>query len=133
LAVPAALADDVVYGGIDVWRTPGNGGTFYDFSADPLPAGFFCQRSQPFSERVVLQGAPLATSKAATPEGIICSAHVTLPLPMTIINVPAMVASRHWLNDGDDAPRKRAKANSSNPAATCREPAIKKGGMDSTA
>jgi hypothetical protein len=64
LAVSAARADDVVYGGIDVWRTPGNGGTFYDFSADPLPAGFFCQRSQPFSERVVLQGTPLTTGKA---------------------------------------------------------------------
>lgn len=64
LAATPALADGIVYAGIDVWRTPGNGSSFYDFSADPLPAGFFCQGSKAFTERIVLRGAPLVIDKA---------------------------------------------------------------------
>jgi hypothetical protein len=63
LAGPAA-ADTVIYGGIDAWRTPGNGSTFYDFAANPLPAGFFCQRSASFTGRVVFRGTPIVTGKA---------------------------------------------------------------------
>jgi hypothetical protein len=50
--------------GIDVWKTPADGSSFYDFSAEPLPAGFFCQGSKPFTGRLVLRGAPLAIAKA---------------------------------------------------------------------
>lgn len=64
LLVGPAVADDTIYAGIDVWRTPDNGTSFYDFSADPLPAGFFCQRSEPFAGKIVLRGVPLVTAKA---------------------------------------------------------------------
>jgi hypothetical protein len=41
------------------------------------------------------------------PEGIICSAHVTPPLPITNISVPATAPSRHSSRDGAFAPRAR--------------------------
>lgn len=61
---PSASADDVIYGGIDTWRTPGNGRTGINFAADPLPAGFFCPGSKAFTGRVVLRGVPVVTAKA---------------------------------------------------------------------
>jgi hypothetical protein len=54
-------AAPVVERGIDVFTTLGNGKTFYDFADDPIPAGFFCKGSAPFTGRVVLKGVPLAT------------------------------------------------------------------------
>lgn len=69
LSVPAALADDVIYGGIDLWRTPGNGHTGINFAASPLPAGFFCPGSKAFTGRVVLRGVPLVTGKAGALPG----------------------------------------------------------------
>jgi hypothetical protein len=64
LPIPFAAADDVVYGGIDLWRTPGNGNTGVDFAESPLPAGFFCPGSKAFTGRVVLRGVPVVTAKA---------------------------------------------------------------------
>lgn len=58
-ATPALALDSTIYNGIDLWRT--QEGTFVDFSVSPLPAGFFCQRSEPFAEKVGFQGVPLAT------------------------------------------------------------------------
>ena len=49
--------------GIDLWRTPGDGTTFSDFAESPIPAGFFCSGSQPFSGRIVFEGVPVATDK----------------------------------------------------------------------
>lgn len=69
LSVPAASADDVIYGGIDLWRTPGNGHTGINFAASPLPAGFFCPGSKAFTGRVVLRGVPLVTAKAGALPG----------------------------------------------------------------
>lgn len=60
LALPV-LADDVIYGGTDLWITPVKSGTFADFAAEPLPAGFFCERSQPFTGRISFKGVPIAT------------------------------------------------------------------------
>jgi hypothetical protein len=57
-----ALADNVVYSGIDVWQTPGNGSTFFTFAKEPLPAGFFCAKSGPFTDRVILKGVPVVTA-----------------------------------------------------------------------
>jgi hypothetical protein len=62
--LPATAADAIIYNGIDAWKTPANGSTFYDFTANPLPAGFFCQRSAPFTGRVAFRGTPLVTGKA---------------------------------------------------------------------
>jgi hypothetical protein len=60
LAAPLAAA---VPPGIDLWRTPGDGSTFTDFSENPIPAGFFCEESQPFTGRIVFEGVPVATEK----------------------------------------------------------------------
>jgi hypothetical protein len=64
LAVPAFAADRVIANGIDLWRTPGDGTTFADFSKRSIPAGFFCSGSEPFTGRVVLKGVPIASGGA---------------------------------------------------------------------
>ena len=38
VAVPVS-AGDLIANGIDLWTTPGHGGTFVNFAADPIPAG----------------------------------------------------------------------------------------------
>lgn len=58
-----ALADPVIYGGIDIWRTPDDGKTSTDFAAQPLPAGFFCEGSKAFTGRVEFKGLPIATDR----------------------------------------------------------------------
>jgi hypothetical protein len=62
LAVPALAADRVIYNGIDLWRTVSNGQTYADFAQHPIPAGFFCFKSEPFSGRIPFKGVPVATS-----------------------------------------------------------------------
>ena len=54
-------ADSVIPRGIDSFSTAGNGRTFYDFSYNPIPAGFFCKGSKAFTGRVAFKGLPLAT------------------------------------------------------------------------
>lgn len=61
LALPSFAADGVIRRGIDPWVTQGNGTTYNDFFKDPLPAGFFCSRSEPFTGRIVFRGIPVAT------------------------------------------------------------------------
>jgi hypothetical protein len=63
LAVPA-FAGPMIYSGIDVWRTPGQGETFSDFASQPLPAGFLCEGAAPFTGRVEYKGLPIATDRA---------------------------------------------------------------------
>jgi hypothetical protein len=60
LAAPLA-ADTVIHRGIDTFTTLANGKTFYDFAKNPIPAGFFCKSSAPFTGRVTLRGLPLET------------------------------------------------------------------------
>ena len=48
--------------GADLWWTPGDGSSYYDFGGEPIPAGFFCRGSEAFRGKVAFQGAPLATS-----------------------------------------------------------------------
>jgi hypothetical protein len=55
-------ADPVIQRGIDVFITPADGSTYYDFAKTPIPAGFFCARSKAFTGRVALKGLPLATA-----------------------------------------------------------------------
>jgi hypothetical protein len=61
-AVPAFAADRTMYNGIDLWHTFGNGKTFSDFSKSPIPPGFFCYKSEPFTGRIVFKGVPVATN-----------------------------------------------------------------------
>lgn len=61
-ALPAAAADPVIRNGIDLWVTGDEGRTFFDFSRDPIPAGFFCSDSAAFVGRITFKGEPIATS-----------------------------------------------------------------------
>lgn len=54
-----ARAQNVTGPASDLFYTPAGGSTFEDFSAAPVPAGFFGPGSDPFSGTVVYQGAPL--------------------------------------------------------------------------
>lgn len=47
--------------GIDVFATLGGGATYYNFSKNPIPAGFFCDSSKTFTGRVALKGLPVET------------------------------------------------------------------------
>jgi hypothetical protein len=60
-ATSAFAADRAIQNGIDVWSTAGDGSTFVDFSQTPIPAGFFCASSAPFTAKVAFQGVPLVT------------------------------------------------------------------------
>ncbi len=64
LAVPVLAADRVIANGVDLWRTPGDGTSFADFSKQPIPAGFFCPGSPAFTGRIVMKGIPIASSQA---------------------------------------------------------------------
>src|SRR6185295_5236831 len=65
VAIPAFAGSGVITNGIDLWRTPGTGGTFVDFAREPLPAGFFCASSAPFTGRIVFTGVPVKTRPAS--------------------------------------------------------------------
>jgi hypothetical protein len=57
-----AIADPVIKPGIDPFTTVGRGFTYYDFTKNPVPAGFFCDSSKTFTDRVALRGLPLETA-----------------------------------------------------------------------
>jgi hypothetical protein len=61
IALPSAAIDNVIYQGIDIFRTPDDGSSFMDFSRQPVPAGFFCPGSEPFTGKVLWKGVPVAT------------------------------------------------------------------------
>ena len=54
-------ADPMIQRGIDVFTTLADGKTYYDFAFSPIPAGFFCKGSKPFTGRVAFKGLPLTT------------------------------------------------------------------------
>ena len=58
-AMSGFAADRVIQNGIDVWRTTDDGSTFISLAKTPIPAGFFCAGSAPFTGRIVLRGEPL--------------------------------------------------------------------------
>ena len=60
--LPPLAAAPVIQRGIDVFTTPADGRTYYDFALSPIPAGFFCARSKAFAGRVTLKGLPLVTA-----------------------------------------------------------------------
>lgn len=57
-----ASADPAIKPGIDAFVTVGAGSTYYDFAKTPLPAGFFCNSSKAFTDRVALKGLPVETA-----------------------------------------------------------------------
>lgn len=58
---PAFAADPVIQNGIDVWTTSADGSTVVDFAKTPIPAGFFCSGSAPFTGKVAFKGEPIVT------------------------------------------------------------------------
>ncbi len=60
-ALSSLTADSTIQRGIDVFFTPGDGRTYYDFAHSPIPAGFFCKGSKPFTGKVAFKGLPLTT------------------------------------------------------------------------
>jgi hypothetical protein len=69
IALPCAAADGVIYKGIDLFHTRDDGSSFMDFSREPIPAGFFCRGSEPFTGKVIWRGAPVATAMAGELRG----------------------------------------------------------------
>ncbi|HVR97919.1 MAG TPA: hypothetical protein VMW27_14975 [Thermoanaerobaculia bacterium] len=61
LGLSPLAADPLIQRGTDVFTTPADGRTFYDFAQSPIPVGFFCKGSAPFAGRVAFKGLPLAT------------------------------------------------------------------------
>jgi hypothetical protein len=61
-ASPVA-AGDTLRQGVDLWMTVA-GFAQASFDAEPIPAGFFCERSQPFTGTIVFEGVPLAAEPA---------------------------------------------------------------------
>jgi len=64
LVAAPVLTADPIYSGSDLWVTPADGSSFTTFERDPLPRGFFCPGSAPFSGKIEFKGAPLATQPA---------------------------------------------------------------------
>ncbi|HVR97773.1 MAG TPA: hypothetical protein VMW27_14240 [Thermoanaerobaculia bacterium] len=59
------FAGEDIHSGVDLWMTVA-GFAKTDFAKDPLPAGFFCEGSQPFTSSVKFKGAPLAVEPAGS-------------------------------------------------------------------
>jgi len=64
-----AFGADVIHSGVDLWMTVA-GFAQTSFADQPIPAGFFCEGSQPFTGKVVFKGAPFASAPANSLGGI---------------------------------------------------------------
>lgn len=62
--VVVPLSAQIIESGTDLWRTRGDGTTYASFAIEPLPAGFFCEGSQPFTGDVTFRGVPVKTQPA---------------------------------------------------------------------
>jgi hypothetical protein len=63
-----ALAAEVIPSGVDLWATAA-GHTHTSFASNPIPAGFFCEGSKPFTGRIAFQGEPLKAEPAGSLDG----------------------------------------------------------------
>jgi thrombospondin type 3 repeat protein len=70
-----------IYPGLDLFTTPGNGSTYNDFSATPVPANFFGPGSDPFTGNVILQGLPLAPLSPLGPTDTAVKRRASVSLP----------------------------------------------------
>jgi hypothetical protein len=69
LGLSPLAAESVIRHGIDVFTTPSDGRTYYDFAQNPIPAGFFCRKSEAFAGRVAFKGLPIATEASGQLRG----------------------------------------------------------------
>jgi len=65
----ATLAADVARKGVDLWMTVA-GMAKSSFANEPIPAGFFCEGSRPFTGTIVFKGAPLAVTPPQSLGGV---------------------------------------------------------------
>jgi hypothetical protein len=63
IAGSPAFGAEAIHKGVDLWMTVA-GFAQTSFADQPIPAGFFCASSQPFSGTVVFKGAPLTIAPA---------------------------------------------------------------------
>jgi hypothetical protein len=63
VSAPARAAADVIHQGVDLWMTVA-GFAQTSFEDEPIPAGFFCEGSKPFTGTITLKGNPLAIAPA---------------------------------------------------------------------
>lgn len=91
IAAPAMAADSTIYNGSDLWTTKADGRTFADFSANPIPAGFFCAKSAPFTGRINFRGVPLVT---ATPGALGTTDTIVQRLDNAVFNKRGVAATR---------------------------------------
>src|SRR3954468_8007561 len=63
------FAGETIHNGVDLWMTVA-GFAQTSFADQPLPAGFFCEGSQPFTGTVKFKGAPFATEPARSLGGM---------------------------------------------------------------
>src|SRR5262249_34524664 len=63
VAASAAFATEPIQKGADLWMTVA-GRAQASFANDPIPAGFFCAGSKPFTGTILFKGVPLTTSPA---------------------------------------------------------------------
>jgi hypothetical protein len=64
-----AFAADAIHNGVDLWMTVA-GFAQTSFADEPIPAGFFCEGSQPFTGRITFKGVPFAVSPAGSLGGM---------------------------------------------------------------
>ena len=77
-----------------------------------------------------------AISRAAIPDGTVCSPHATAPMPPPMRSAPTMKQSRSWVRVGRTSALRRTIATADSitmPAIRNRDAAIRNGGIDSTA
>jgi hypothetical protein len=91
VAAPALAADRVIQNGIDLWHTKGDGSTYADFSNHPIPAGFFCFKSAPFTGRVIFQGTPIVSD---SPDGLFKADTIVQRLDDAVFNRRGVAVTR---------------------------------------
>lgn len=63
VSTSANAAPSIIHNGIDLWTTPADGRSLIDFKFEPIPSGFFCANSEPFSGKIVWKGTPIAAGE----------------------------------------------------------------------
>lgn len=97
----AAVAQPTIAPGVDVFQTSTGGATAVDFGPNPIPAGFFCPGSAPFTGTIQLQGAPLSTVPAGatangdivverTAAGVFAGGVATIPVVVRAIRLTSV-------------------------------------------
>jgi hypothetical protein len=61
-------AAEAIPSGVDLWATAA-GRTHTSFESNPIPAGFFCEGSKPFTGRIAFRGEPLKAEPAGSLDG----------------------------------------------------------------